>query len=221
MGVMLQVNVNDKAIQVISKAIRDTVAQQLATAPFDITLQGIVKDKLVNNFYNIEIQGNTYKIKSNLELNINQFVNVLVPQNNYTNMTILSNGSDSGGSEPADSVISVNGKTGAVILEIEDIPNLLTTLNSKLVVDNIIVGQHISLTKSGNNITINSNDYTYEFTQTNPASTWQITHNLNKYPSVTILDSNKERIYAPVNFTNKNSLSIDFSEPVAGTAIMN
>ena len=218
---MLQVNVNDKAIQVISKAIRDTVAQQLATAPFDITLQGIVKDKLVNNFYNIEIQGNTYKIKSNLELNINQFVNVLVPQNNYTNMTILSNGSDSGGSEPTDSVISVNGKTGAVILEIEDIPNLLTTLNSKLIVDNIVAGQHISLTKSGNNITINSNDYTYEFTQTNPASTWQITHNLNKYPSVTILDSNKERIYAPVNFTNKNSLSIDFSEPVAGTAIMN
>ena len=66
---------------------------------------------------------------------------------------------------------------------------------------------------------------TYKFshihTQTVSSSTWNITHNLNKYPSVSIVDSSNEEVIGEVEHINSNSLTVKFSAPFSGKAFLN
>lgn len=57
--------------------------------------------------------------------------------------------------------------------------------------------------------------------QTVSSSTWNITHNLNKYPSVSIIDSSNEEVIGEVEYTNANSLIVKFSAPFSGKAFLN
>ena len=61
----------------------------------------------------------------------------------------------------------------------------------------------------------------YVHSQGTPSKTWTITHNLGKYPAVTIVDSAKTEIEADVVFLDLNHLTITFSGPTGGTATMN
>jgi hypothetical protein len=66
---------------------------------------------------------------------------------------------------------------------------------------------------------------TYKFShihnQTVSSSTWNITHNLNKYPSVSVVDSSNEEVIGEVQYTNANSLVVKFSAPFSGKAFVN
>ena len=66
---------------------------------------------------------------------------------------------------------------------------------------------------------------TYKFShihnQTVSSSTWNITHNLNKYPSVSIVDSSNEEVIGEVEHVNSNSLIVKFSAPFSGKAFLN
>ena len=66
---------------------------------------------------------------------------------------------------------------------------------------------------------------TYKFshihTQTVSSSTWTITHNLNKYPSVSVVDSSNEEVIGEVQHINSNSLTVKFSAPFSGKAFLN
>jgi hypothetical protein len=53
------------------------------------------------------------------------------------------------------------------------------------------------------------------------SSTWSITHNLNKYPSVSIVDSSNAEVIGEVEHTNANSLTVKFSAPFSGKAFLN
>ena len=65
-------------------------------------------------------------------------------------------------------------------------------------------------------------DKNFVFNQTDVASdTWVITHNLNKYPSVTVLDSSKNEVVGEVTYTNENQLTIKFSGAFKGSATLN
>lgn len=65
-------------------------------------------------------------------------------------------------------------------------------------------------------------DKYFAFHQATPASTWTITHNLGKYPSVTVVDSAGTAINDPyVSYTNANSLALQFDAPFAGDAYLN
>ena len=82
----------------------------------------------------------------------------------------------------------------------------------------------ISLTSlSANEISIASlnDDANFVFTQGIPSATWNITHNLNKFPSVTVVDSSKQIVIGDVTYTNVNSLVITFSAPFSGEAYLN
>ena len=57
--------------------------------------------------------------------------------------------------------------------------------------------------------------------QTVSSSVWNITHNLNKYPSVSIVDSSNEEVIGEVEHTNTNSLIVKFSAPFSGKAFLN
>lgn len=64
-------------------------------------------------------------------------------------------------------------------------------------------------------------DKNYKHIQGIPANIWNINHNFDKYPSVSILDNSGNEIEAEVLHINKNSLVIHFSVELSGVAIMN
>lgn len=63
-------------------------------------------------------------------------------------------------------------------------------------------------------------DY-YMHNQSSASSTWNVVHNMGKYPSVSIVDTAGDQVEASVNYISANQLTITFSAPVAGKAYMN
>ena len=59
------------------------------------------------------------------------------------------------------------------------------------------------------------------FTIAEPASIWNIQHNLNRNPSVTITDENENIIYGEVNYVDKNNLQLNFNANITGKIFLN
>ena len=68
---------------------------------------------------------------------------------------------------------------------------------------------------------ISHSDKTFIFTQNAASNTWSVTHNLDKFPSVSVVDSAKSAVLGSVDYINKNELIITFSAPFSGYAYMN
>lgn len=64
-------------------------------------------------------------------------------------------------------------------------------------------------------------DLSFVFTQTVPSSSWVIVHDLGKYVSVTVVDTNNNEIFGSVSYINENAIQIEFSVPVSGKAYLN
>ena len=62
---------------------------------------------------------------------------------------------------------------------------------------------------------------TFVFTQDNVADTWVIVHNLNKYPSATVVDSGLNVNIGDITYDSKNQITIRFSAPFSGKAFLN
>ena len=62
---------------------------------------------------------------------------------------------------------------------------------------------------------------TFEFTQVVPATTWNITHNLGKFPSITVIDSGNTVVTGEYIYTNNNQVTLNFSATFAGKAYLN
>lgn len=62
---------------------------------------------------------------------------------------------------------------------------------------------------------------TYEYRQDAAAAVWNIEHNLNKYPSVSVVDSGNNVIYGDITYIDKNNLQIKFSAEFGGRAYLN
>lgn len=61
----------------------------------------------------------------------------------------------------------------------------------------------------------------YTHTQSVAATTWTVTHNLGRRPSVTVIDSAGTRVFGGESHQNTNQLTLTFSAPFAGTALCN
>ena len=59
------------------------------------------------------------------------------------------------------------------------------------------------------------------FLQTPAQSVWVINHNLNKFPSVTVVDTAGSIILGEITYTDKNNLTLTFSAAFKGTAYLN
>ena len=64
-------------------------------------------------------------------------------------------------------------------------------------------------------------DLTYVHVQNTAADTWNITHNLNKYPSVSIVDSAGNDVIGNCNYVNANEVVLTFSGAFSGKAFLN
>ena len=61
----------------------------------------------------------------------------------------------------------------------------------------------------------------YVHEQNSPSSVWTINHNLNKYPSIVLVDSDDDVIYGEVNYESKNTILITLSAAISGKAFLN
>ena len=66
-----------------------------------------------------------------------------------------------------------------------------------------------------------SADKTFEYQQTEVATEWNVVHNLNKYPSVTITDALGNVILGDVQYIDSNQLKITLQTPYNGWAYLN
>jgi len=64
-------------------------------------------------------------------------------------------------------------------------------------------------------------DLNFTYTQSSAAAVWNITHNLGKFPSVSILDSAGTNVIGQVDYTNDNELILTFTAAFAGVAYLN
>lgn len=64
-------------------------------------------------------------------------------------------------------------------------------------------------------------DLHFVFTQGAPASTWTVTHNLNKFPSVLVQDSANSEIEGDIEYVSLNQLIVKFSAAFSGKAYLN
>ncbi|MAO19327.1 MAG: hypothetical protein CMJ25_01140 [Phycisphaerae bacterium] len=69
--------------------------------------------------------------------------------------------------------------------------------------------------------TLSSPDKTFEFDQGQPATTWNIQHDLNKFPSVSVINNNNVVINGEVTYIDKNNVQINFSAGFSGKAYLN
>lgn len=64
-------------------------------------------------------------------------------------------------------------------------------------------------------------DKNYTHVQSYASDMWDITHNLGKYPSITVMDSGGTVVQGQYNYIDLNRVILIFSAPFAGTATMN
>ena len=67
-----------------------------------------------------------------------------------------------------------------------------------------------TLTTDGNKVYWTDSTFTHN--QTSTSATWTITHNLNKYPSVMVIDSADTVVQGTIVYNSSNQLTITFFE---------
>lgn len=75
--------------------------------------------------------------------------------------------------------------------------------------------------KTSSDLGLMGSDKTYVYNQNVPSSVWSITHNLDKFPSVTIVDSAGSVVMGEVTYENKNKLKVTFTVEFGGSAYLN
>ena len=62
---------------------------------------------------------------------------------------------------------------------------------------------------------------TFEFAQATPSTNWTIQHDMDKFPSVSVVNNNKVLMYGDITYIDKNNLIINFSAGFSGKAYLN
>jgi hypothetical protein len=82
-------------------------------------------------------------------------------------------------------------------------------------------GQVLSSTGAETQWIDSPSDKTYIYVQAVPSTTWNINHNLGKFPSVSVVNINNVLLYGEVTYVDSNNLTIAFSAGFSGKAYMN
>lgn len=64
-------------------------------------------------------------------------------------------------------------------------------------------------------------DKEFIYTQSTSSDVWMIQHNLNKYPSVTVVDSGNSVVTGEIVYIDKNNIQITFTSAFSGKAYCN
>lgn len=89
--------------------------------------------------------------------------------------------------------------------------------NGNLTQENFYYISSLNLASGGGGIS----DKHFVYNQNSASATWNITHNLSKKPSVSVVDTGDNVVYGSVEYNNLNSLTINFSSAFSGKAYLN
>lgn len=64
-------------------------------------------------------------------------------------------------------------------------------------------------------------DKTYVYSQSSALATWEINHNLAKFPSVSVVDSGGNVVVGDIKYIDQNNLTISFMSAFSGKAYLN
>lgn len=64
-------------------------------------------------------------------------------------------------------------------------------------------------------------DKTYVFTQVFETMEWNIEHNMNKYPSIIVVDDNMFQVWAEIQYVDLNNIKVMFTKNFTGKAFLN
>lgn len=99
-------------------------------------------------------------------------------------------------------------------------PDLSKKQNKLVSGVNIKTVNHETLLGSGN-VDIENPPETYEHSQLVPERVWHVTHNLDKYPSVTVVDSAENVVVGEVVYIDNNTVEMTFQGAFSGKAYFN
>jgi hypothetical protein len=106
-------------------------------------------------------------------------------------------------------------------------PNSDIRLRGSDETENIVkleAGTNVTLTDTGSNIlvdVVDMGDKNYVHDQPVASITWTVQHNLNKFPSCTMVLSTGQQGYGDVTFIDENNLTITFAGAESGKAYIN
>jgi hypothetical protein len=98
---------------------------------------------------------------------------------------------------------------------------------SSTVVINGVENSAIVVKEKSNSVTVTgviggvTLDANFVYVQSSPAATWVINHNLNKYCSVTVVDSADNVVYGEVLYNSLNQVTLTFAGAFSGEAFFN
>ena len=93
--------------------------------------------------------------------------------------------------------------------------------STTIVHDDTLTGSGTSSSPLGVSRDITAKLETYIFEQAAASDVWEITHNLDKYPSVSVVDSANNIVSGSVWYVDKNRLEIIFNGAFTGKAYLN
>ncbi len=67
----------------------------------------------------------------------------------------------------------------------------------------------------------NGSQVTYTYNAPDVMAIWNISHNLGRYPSVTVVDNGGEVVLPEVTYLDDNLLRVEFDRPMLGSAFLN
>ncbi len=101
----------------------------------------------------------------------------------------------------------------------DPIPQIIAGANGEVIINSsgISVNNELLSTKSY----VDSASSTTVHDQIVPEAQWIINHGLNKYPSVTIVDSSGSKVYGDIDYPSMNTITVSFSSVFSGRAFLN
>jgi len=94
----------------------------------------------------------------------------------------------------------------------------LTLINSS---GELVDGQDYFISLLGNTSGGGGGDKNFVYNQPTPSLIWNVVHNLDKYPSVSVVDSAGTNVFGNVQYINVNELTITFNGAFSGKAFIN
>ena len=82
-------------------------------------------------------------------------------------------------------------------------------------------GSNLWIETSLSNINAGGSDKNYVHTQEQASKEWTITHNLGKYPAVSVVDSAGTEVEGEVHYVDLNKVKLIFSAEFSGKATLN
>lgn len=191
----------------IYKTIDKLTDKRLKQLGYDKTKRGKVMS--VNGTKcTVQIDGEEYtcRLRRGIYIEPNDIVYVKFPQNNDADKYV-------------DTVLGGNETPENLVISAEEILDKLKTVDgegSGLDAD-MLDGKHASefVLKTEFNIS------TFTHNQLSPEKEWNVIHNLNKFPSVHIVDSGGSVVLGDIQYIDENQIKINFTTNFSGKAYLN